>query len=133
MTDWEKRARELLGPDVVLSEGTVHANIPAALRLAKEMSDKRAEEIARKCEKEADETLTLGGSHTAQGLLLAAQIARSFIFKKRTRAEVLEEALLSIKPCKCTHPDGCAYHYQARDECHHFKAARALEWKEGDR
>lgn len=116
MTDWKKRARELFFD----MDALVIGGPDAILQLGQEMADARAEEIARAVlEYKLMGCLTC--PHQAASAD-AARIARSFISKKKTREEVLEEALKEISslPCNYANPP------EPRSVC---IAKRALDWK----
>ena len=87
MTDWKKRAEEILRTHGY-SVDLLHNVYLAMLQLGQEMADARAEEIAR-----AFERRDMNTRETSITLLEATQTARSFISHKKTREEVLEEAL----------------------------------------
>lgn len=129
--DWERRARELCEEHNV--DRGMDDPEEAMLQLAREMADARAEEVANAIRYVHDEGCkgTSGNDHLRYGLLRAYDIARSFISKKKTREEVLEEALQAIarrsvvgdphlRPAEWVLP---------RDERAAAIALRALEWK----
>lgn len=124
MTDWEKRAKELFPWE---DERGFSAHRVAAIKMANEMADERAEEIARHADSHVnaqvicDQVTRTFCASVARDI---AHFARSFISKKRTREQVLEEALRVLLPAaklagvRCDPIDG---------------AIRALEWREGDK
>ncbi len=126
MTDWEKRARELLpntcpphGCDGTCKPHTTESARAAAIQLAAEMADERTREIARRLEDGHD-------------LPVSASIARSFISKPKMREDVLEEALRECsKMCSCAYGTGSVHQHHER--CALSIARRALEWKAGDK
>ena len=123
MTDWEKRARELLVEKRRQHDDHVpYADWPVvemALQLGREMADERAEEIARRIEisgvsHPTDKEWTLTSVWT-RCVERTADIARSTIQKPKTRERVLEEALREI------------HNSHASQFCADI-ARRALEW-----
>ena len=102
MTNWEERAKELL---FNVCEGPVCNSFvpPVMVKLGREMSDARAEEIAVKCETFRDDHLraVARGSKLSDGLVMGLErgafLARLSIAKPKTREQVLEEALKEIR------------------------------------
>ena len=136
MTDWELRARELIGVHWHVGESYEQSMKEAnsiwcyALQLGNEMADARAEEIALRCERVSREPELqypeLTSDNARYAMCKAAQIARSFISKKpepKTREQVLEDALREIE--KPSPFEGSWNELLRKREL----ALRALEWK----
>jgi hypothetical protein len=143
VTDWEKRVQELFGPERIeeFNGGPMTDWRKKALQLGREMADERAEEIARLAEKSAtDESFAAGAGSPDRGreygYRVAATFARSFIYKKRTREEVLEDALRKkVLEDALRKIEGLGPYSVPFDDSTTPKgiAKRALEWKEGDK